>query len=67
VIQGTRDILPKHALGVRPGMVRVHALPPILTEGRGTGARDAVMLEIRSAMERALLESGKIGSTSRVR
>lgn len=54
VVSGSREILPKHSLQLRGGAIRLQVLPPIETGGRGAGARDALMQEVREAMERAL-------------
>lgn len=51
-ITGSRQILPKHSLRVRPGTIRVRVMAPIPTAGRGPSARDALMAEVRDAMQR---------------
>jgi 1-acyl-sn-glycerol-3-phosphate acyltransferase len=54
-ISGSRQILPKHRLCLSPGTIRVRALKPIPTTGRGLQARDALMAEVRTAIEGGLV------------
>jgi 1-acyl-sn-glycerol-3-phosphate acyltransferase len=51
-ISGSREVLPKHSLALRRGTIRVRVLPPIETAGRGAQGRDALMAEVRRAIER---------------
>jgi 1-acyl-sn-glycerol-3-phosphate acyltransferase len=51
---GSREVLAKHSLRVRPGTIRVRVMPPIGTAGRGIVARDALMAEVRAAIETAM-------------
>jgi 1-acyl-sn-glycerol-3-phosphate acyltransferase len=51
-ISGSREVLPKQSLDLRPGTIRVRVLPPIETAGRGAQGRDALMAEVRRAIER---------------
>lgn len=53
-VSGSREVLPKHSFRVRPGVIRVRVQPPIETAGRGPQARDDLMAEVRSAIERGL-------------
>ncbi|MGH7571270.1 MAG: lysophospholipid acyltransferase family protein [Gemmatimonadota bacterium] len=53
-IQGSERIMPKGSLRVGRGHILVRLGRPISTAGRGTGARDALMTEVRAAIERLL-------------
>lgn len=53
-VAGSRDVLAKHSLRLRPGPIRVRVMPPIETAGRGSGDRDRLMTEVRRAIERGL-------------
>jgi len=53
-ISGSRDVLPKHSMRVNGGVIRVRAMAPIQTAGRGTRARDQLMDEVRAAIEQDL-------------
>ena len=62
VVDGTEAIMPKGAQRVGRGRIVVRFGPPIATAGRGIEARDALMGEVRSAMDR--LASGPVGATA---
>jgi 1-acyl-sn-glycerol-3-phosphate acyltransferase len=50
-ILGSERIMPKGSLKVGRGRIRVRLGRPIPTSGRGSGARDALMSEVRHAIE----------------
>ncbi|NMB74113.1 MAG: 1-acyl-sn-glycerol-3-phosphate acyltransferase [Myxococcales bacterium] len=45
-IYGSRDILPKKSLAIRPGTIRVRYGPPVLPQGTSNEERDRLMAEI---------------------
>lgn len=51
-VSGSRRIMPKGSWRIRPGTIRVRVGPPIPVEHRGEGARDALLQEARSEVER---------------
>ena len=51
-VSGSRNIMTKGSWRIRPGTIVVRVGPPIPVEGRGEGARDALMEEARSEVER---------------
>lgn len=53
-VSGSREVLPKHSLALRRGTIRVRVLPSIETAGRGAQGRDALMAEVRRAIEQGV-------------
>ena len=53
-IRGTREILPRGSLYVRPGTVEVTIGPPLSTEGLTSRDREALARKVREFMEEAL-------------
>ena len=53
-VQGSREVLPKQSFSLRPGRIRVRAMPPIPTDGRGVEARNALMAAVRTAIQQGL-------------
>ncbi len=51
-VSGSREVMPKGSLTVRPGTVTVRVGDPISVEGRSLSDRDELMLEARDAIER---------------
>ncbi|MDT8342068.1 MAG: lysophospholipid acyltransferase family protein [Longimicrobiales bacterium] len=49
-ISGSRGIMPKGSLRVRPGTIHLRFGAPIPTEGRGVEERDALLTEARAAV-----------------
>lgn len=64
VIEGTEGIMPKGSLRVGRGSIRVRFGPPISTAGRGIDGRDALMVEVETAM-RALAAAPVAAAVSR--
>ncbi len=56
-IQGTRELMPKGSLVIRPGRVRFAFLPPVETAGLRTEGIPELMDRVRGAMARALEET----------
>ncbi|MCZ6778338.1 MAG: hypothetical protein O7F16_05150, partial [Acidobacteria bacterium] len=63
-VQGGREVLPKNRLSLRPGRMRVRTMPPIHTKGRGVEARDALITEVRAAIEQGLRQTAPASSSS---
>ncbi|MEE9218377.1 MAG: lysophospholipid acyltransferase family protein [Acidobacteriota bacterium] len=59
-ITGSRQVLPKHALSLQPGSIRVRTMPPLSTAGRGVEARDALIAETRQAIEQGKRELSRV-------
>jgi len=59
VVRGARGIKRKGDFRVYPGSIEVRIGEPIATAGRGVGARDSLMCEVREAMVRLGAGSGK--------
>ncbi|QJA06545.1 1-acyl-sn-glycerol-3-phosphate acyltransferase [Thermosulfurimonas marina] len=53
-LRGTRRILPRGSLYIRPGLVEVIVGPPIPTEGLGPRDREELSRKVRSFIEEAL-------------
>jgi 1-acyl-sn-glycerol-3-phosphate acyltransferase len=53
-IEGTREMMPKGSLAIRPGTVRVQVLDPIHTEGYSYADRDRLAVLVRSRIAAAL-------------
>jgi len=51
-VSGSRAIMPKGSWRIRPGTVVIRIGPPIPVEGRGEGARDALLGQARAEIER---------------
>jgi 1-acyl-sn-glycerol-3-phosphate acyltransferase len=51
-VSGSRDIMPKGSWRIRSGTIVVRVGPPIPSEGRGEGARDALLEQARTEVER---------------
>lgn len=59
-VSGSRRIMPKGSWRIRSGTIEVRVGPPIPVEGRGEGARDALLQQARSEVER--LRRPRVGS-----
>jgi 1-acyl-sn-glycerol-3-phosphate acyltransferase len=59
-VSGSRDIMPKGSWRIRSGTIVVRVGPPIPSEGRGEGARDALLQHSRAEVER--LRRPRLGS-----
>lgn len=66
IVRGTAEVLPKHALRLRPGPVSVHLLEPVHTAGCSYDDRNAIAAEVTERMQRAMnsLARGEDLSTS---
>lgn len=51
-VSGSRKIMPKGSWRIRPGTIVIRIGPPIPVEGRGEGARDALLEQARVEVER---------------
>ena len=61
-VSGSREIMPKGSWRIRPGTIRLRIGPPIPSAGLGEGARDALLNEARSEVDRLrrpLLDAGR--------
>ncbi|MDO8502383.1 MAG: lysophospholipid acyltransferase family protein [Gemmatimonadaceae bacterium] len=54
LIHGSREVIAKRSLLVRPGRVDVHLLEPVDVEGFGYDDRDRLAVEVRSRIAQAL-------------
>lgn len=64
-VSGSRDIMPKGSWRIRSGTIVVRVGPPISSEDRGEGARDALLQRSRAEVERLRrprLEPGENGN-----
>jgi 1-acyl-sn-glycerol-3-phosphate acyltransferase len=50
-IRGSREVLPRSSLRVRPGRIEITVGKPIQTEGRGLADRGDLMQQVREAIE----------------
>src|SRR5438132_2157216 len=55
VIHGTREIVRKHDITVRPGDIDIHLLEPVRTEGLTYDDRDTLSAKVRDRMAEAML------------
>ena len=53
-IEGTRELMPKGRLTMRPGIVRVQVLDPVRTEGYSYADRDRLASDVRARIAAAL-------------
>jgi len=56
-ISGSRAVLPKGSLTIRPGEIRVHISQPIATYGRSMDGFDALIAEVRRSLEAGIAAS----------
>lgn len=54
IVHGTIEILPKRTFLIRRGVVDVHVLDPVPTDGLSYGDRDALATEVHARMEAAM-------------
>lgn len=54
IIEGARQIQPRHGLAIQPGTLRLTFLPPILTESLSSKDRGALALQVQGLFEEAL-------------
>lgn len=53
-LEGTRELMPKGSLNIRPGVVRVRVLDPVGTGGYSYADRDRLAAEVRARIAAAL-------------
>jgi 1-acyl-sn-glycerol-3-phosphate acyltransferase len=53
-VEGTREMMPRGSLAIRPGVVRVRVLDPVSTEGYSYADRDRLASEVRARIAAAL-------------
>jgi len=63
-LDGPRRCLPKHSYLLRPGTITVRFGEPIPTAGVGVTAKDALMAQVRGAMERLRGNTGGAGTVA---
>lgn len=63
-LQGPRSILPKKHYLLRPGTITVRFGEPVLTAGLGVTAKDALMRQVRDAVD--TLRTGRVGAVAEV-
>jgi 1-acyl-sn-glycerol-3-phosphate acyltransferase len=54
-IRGSRDVLPRSSLQVKPGKIEIVVGEPIRTAGRGPGDRGVLMEEVKGAIENSFV------------
>ena len=55
-VYGTRKLMPKGSLAIRPGRIAIRFHAPISTDGLSNGSRQSVMAKTREVIERSLEE-----------
>jgi len=63
-VHGTRELMPKGTLAIRPGRIRIICREPIATEGLRATDRPALMDRVRAIMQQDLDAHAKTGSSS---
>ena len=66
LVHGTREVMSRHSLMVRPGRVDVHLLEPVEVQGYGYEDRDALANAVRSRIADALESLYGIDSPSQI-
>jgi 1-acyl-sn-glycerol-3-phosphate acyltransferase len=62
-VLGSRDLLPKYSLHIRPGTIHIVVGAPISTAGLGVEDRDALLADVRSRIHQNLKDGPPAYST----